>query len=96
MGRRPVIVVSHDAFNQTPAWHSVIVVPLSTSVAQRRRGLTAVPIAASVGGLGRDSIALCHQVTTLDRRKLTRRLGMLAPAALSEVEHGLRAALDLR
>jgi mRNA interferase MazF len=29
-GRRPVIVVSNDGFNQTPAWRSVIVVPVST------------------------------------------------------------------
>ena len=33
-GRRPVIVVSHDAFNQTQGWRSIIVVPLSTSAAQ--------------------------------------------------------------
>jgi mRNA-degrading endonuclease toxin of MazEF toxin-antitoxin module len=26
-GRRPVIVVSHDGFNQAPGWRSVIVVP---------------------------------------------------------------------
>src|SRR5437762_226493 len=30
-GRRPVIVISHDAFNQTQNWRSIIVVPLSTS-----------------------------------------------------------------
>jgi len=29
-GRRPVIVVSHDGFNEVTAWRSVIVVPLST------------------------------------------------------------------
>ena len=33
-GRRPVVVISHDAFNQTPGWRSIIVVPLSTSAAQ--------------------------------------------------------------
>ena len=25
-GRRPVIVVSHDGFNETPTWKSIIVV----------------------------------------------------------------------
>ena len=25
-GRRPVVVISHDAFNQTPGWRSIIVV----------------------------------------------------------------------
>ena len=96
MGRRPVIVVSHDAFNQTTAWRSVIVVPLSTSRSQGRRGPTAVFIRKGAGGLSRDSIALCHQVTTLDRAKLTRQIGMLAPTLLRDVNQGLQVALDLR
>ncbi|MBI1736197.1 MAG: type II toxin-antitoxin system PemK/MazF family toxin [Candidatus Rokubacteria bacterium] len=48
-----------------------------------------------VGGLPRASIALCHQVTTLDRAKLTERAGALPVAVLTAVEGGLRAALDL-
>jgi mRNA-degrading endonuclease toxin of MazEF toxin-antitoxin module len=40
-------------------------------------------------------IALCHQVTTLDRVKLTDRLGALSTAALAAVNGGLRIALDL-
>lgn len=31
-GHRPVIIVSHNAFNQSQNWRSIIVVPLSTSV----------------------------------------------------------------
>jgi mRNA-degrading endonuclease toxin of MazEF toxin-antitoxin module len=40
-------------------------------------------------------VAVCHQITTLDRAKLTERLGALSPTALAAVEGGLRAALDL-
>ncbi len=94
-GHRPVIVMSNDGFNATPAWRSIIVVPLSTSGAQARRGNTAVPIAAASGGIQRDSVALCHQVTTLDRGKLLRRLGALPDEDLEAVENGLRAAFDI-
>ena len=94
-GRRPVIVVSHDGFNQTPGWRSVIVVPVSTSAVQARRGPTAVYLAKGPGGLEKDSIALCHQVTTLDRAKLTRCLGALPEDLLGQVNEGLKAALDL-
>ena len=94
-GRRPVIVVSHDGFNQVPTWRSVIVVPVSTSETQARRGPTAVPLASGVGGLRVPSVALCHQVTTLDRAKLRERLGTLPHDALIELEEGLRASLDL-
>jgi mRNA interferase MazF len=95
-GRRPVVVVSHDGFNQTPGWRSVIVIPLSTSPSQRQRGPTAVPIPSGSGGLAKEGVALCHQVTTLDRAKLIRRTGTLPPPVLGEVEAGLRVALDLR
>jgi mRNA interferase MazF len=94
-GRRPVIVVSHDGFNQTPTWRSVIVVPVSTSPKQAGRGPTVVPLPKSTGGLKKASVALCHQVTTLDRAKLARRIGTLAPAVIQQLEAGLRAALDL-
>jgi mRNA interferase MazF len=94
-GARPVIVVSHDGFNEAPGWRSVIVVPLTTSETQARRGPTAISLPAGTGGLKRGGVALCHQVTTLDRGKLTERVGSLPSAALARVEDGLRAALDL-
>jgi len=93
-GRRPVIVMSHDGFNESSNWRSVIVVPMSTSKAQAKRGPTAVEI-AGVGGLPRASIAVCHQVTTLDRTKVSRYIGVLSRSHLSSVEAGLKAALDL-
>jgi mRNA-degrading endonuclease toxin of MazEF toxin-antitoxin module len=90
-----VIVVSHDGFNQTPAWKSIIVVPISTSASQGKRGPTVVELPGGSAGLPKASFAVCHQVTTLDRAKLTRRIGALSPDFLSEVEGGLKAALDL-
>jgi mRNA interferase MazF len=95
-GRRPIIIISHDGFNQTPNWRSIIVIPLSTSNNQARRGLTAIIIEQGEAGLIQDSVALCHQVTTLDRSKLKQKLGELSDAKLLEIESGLKAAMDLR
>lgn len=95
-GGRPVLVVSHDSFNRVATWRSVTVVPLTTSAAQARRGPTAVPIPDGAGGLRGDGIAVCHQLTTLDRAKLTRRLGSLPPEVMAAVETGMKAALDLQ
>jgi mRNA interferase MazF len=94
-GKRPVVVVSHDSFNLVSAWRSAIIVPISTSRAQAGRGPTAIPLPSGAGGLRRPSVALCHQVTTLDRGKLTQRLGLLGPQLLAEIARGLRAAMDL-
>jgi mRNA-degrading endonuclease toxin of MazEF toxin-antitoxin module len=74
---------------------SVIVIPISTSASQGRRGPTVVEIPAGAGGLPKPSFAVCHQVTTLDRAKLTKRIGLLPDQVLGEVEQGVKAALDL-
>lgn len=94
-GRRPVVIVSHDGFNQVVAWRSIVVVPLSTSPRQRRRGPTAVLLPAGTAGLRQESVALCHQVTTLDRAKLSARIGELPAATLERMNEGLKAALSL-
>jgi mRNA-degrading endonuclease toxin of MazEF toxin-antitoxin module len=94
-GRRPVILVSHDGFNQTPGWRSIIVVPISTSSSQGKRGPTVIEISGGAAGLGKTSFAVCHQVTTLDRAKMTKRIGALPAESLREVEEGLKAAMDL-
>jgi mRNA-degrading endonuclease toxin of MazEF toxin-antitoxin module len=88
-------VVSHDGFNQTPGWKSIIVVPISTSSSQGERGPTVIELSARTAGLLKTSIAVCHQVTTLDRAKLTRRIGSLPDESLRSVEDGLKAAMEL-
>jgi len=94
-GRRPVIVVSSDGFNQTPTWRSVIVVPVSTSPSQAKRGPTVMPIPEGVARLPRNSVAVCHQITTLDRAKLTQRIGALPLDFTVALNESLKAALDL-
>jgi mRNA interferase MazF len=94
-GRRPVIILSHDGFNESPSWRSVIIVPCTTSKTQKRRGPTAVFLPAGTGGLKEDCVAVCHQITTLDRGKLDQRLGALSEVFLHAVEEGIRAAIDL-
>jgi mRNA interferase MazF len=94
-GRRPVLILSHDGFNEAPNWNSIIVVPCTTSDAQKRRGPTVVFLSRGTGGLKEGCVAVCHQITTLDRSKLTQRIGALPEAALRDVEKAIRAAIDL-
>ena len=94
-GRRPVVIISHDSFNTTHTWNSIIVIPLSTSTNQARRSDTSIPIFKGEAGLPDDSVALCHQVTTLDRSKLQRKLGALSSEVVVAIEEGLKAAMDM-
>jgi mRNA-degrading endonuclease toxin of MazEF toxin-antitoxin module len=74
--------MSHDGFNQTRGWKSIIVVAISTSAAQGKRGLTVVELPAGTCGLTRRSFAVCHQVTTFDRAKLVKTIGALQAGTL--------------
>ena len=79
-GRRPVVVIPHDAFNQTQGWRSVSVIPLSTCVAQTGRRPSAVLLRQGAAGLSQDSVALCHQelrISVLAWKGKLRRLSTL-------------------
>jgi mRNA-degrading endonuclease toxin of MazEF toxin-antitoxin module len=56
---------------------------------------TAVLLPANSAGLKKNSIALCHQVTTLDRAKLEHLIGVLSQDLMQQVDSGIKAALDL-
>lgn len=92
-GKRPVIVVSNDGFNSLANWRSIIVIPVSTNRA--RKGETLVNIAKGVGGLVDDSVALCHQITTIDRSKFINYLGELPQDLMMDIEAAIKAALDM-
>lgn len=72
-----------------------MVVPISTSSAQTKRGPTAVLLPAKSGGLAKAGVALCHQLTTLDRAKLSKRVGTLTNSQMQELDLGIKVALDL-
>ncbi len=94
-GTRLVIIVSHDGFNQSPDWKSIIVVPLSTSAFQAGRGPTMVRMSAGESGLPKVSVALCHHVTTLDCSKLTSKIGELSESLLADVGEAVKIAQEL-
>lgn len=72
-GRRPVVVVSREAFNAT-GWRLCICVPLTT----RDRGSPLhVAIAPPEGGVREASFALVDQVRSLDRSRLLERWGAI-------------------
>ena len=94
-GRRPVVIISNDGFNDVPHWRSIIVIPVSSSRRQIARGPTVIPLSGAGSVLSSNSAAVCHQITTLDRAKLASRIGTLAPEDINDIEQGICAACDL-
>jgi mRNA interferase MazF len=91
-GQRPVLVVSADPFNQSPAG-LVIAVPFTT----RKRGIpTHIEVRPPDGGLRDPSFAMCEQIRALAADRLASRpFGTVSPAVMGAVEDRLRLLLEL-
>ncbi len=91
-GQRPVLIVSADPFNQSPAG-LVIAVPLTT----RRRDIpTHIEVRPPDGGLRDVSFAMCEQLRTLAADRLASGpFGSVSSAVLRAVEDRLRLLLVL-
>ncbi|MBC8164064.1 MAG: type II toxin-antitoxin system PemK/MazF family toxin [Roseiflexaceae bacterium] len=94
-GRRPVLVISREQINQVlPV---VNVLPLtSRKSTQRVIYPNEVVLPAGTAGLPQESIVLCYQVRTLDKRRLVRLLGELLDMSLrADVVEAIRFQLEV-
>jgi len=90
-GRRPGVILQTDDLS---VLSTVVIIPL-TAQAKRAGFANTVSVPANEAGQDRDSVALCHQIRVLDRRKLIRKIGALAPERLSEIEVAVAFVLGL-
>jgi mRNA interferase MazF len=91
-GKRPVLVVSTDRFNEGPA-ELVVIIPITS----KGKGIPwHVPVKASRdAGLTKDSFLMCEAIRCVSRERLTKRLGEIGDPAISEVQKRLRILLEL-
>jgi mRNA interferase MazF len=91
--RRPVLIVSADAYNRSRL-QTVLAVTLTSNLA-----LVAAPgnvlIPGKTAGLPKDSVANVTQVVTLDRDFLREPAAKLPSKLLQQVDAGLRLSLGL-
>ena len=90
-GRRPVLIVSDDIFNQGPAG-IVIAIPITSTL---RPIPSHVRLSPPEGGLKNDSAALCEAIRSISKERLTRRWGTVSPARMRVIEGALRILLRL-
>lgn len=79
-GRRPVLVVSNEGFNQ--ATGLLTVVPLTSSKPGRRLRPNEVLLEAGVAGQPVESIALCYQIRTISLARVHSAIGRLTDPEL--------------
>jgi len=88
---RPVLVISEEEINQIlPV---VNVLPITSGKPGRRIYPNEVLIPAAISGLELESIVLCYQIRTLDKRRLMRVMGKIDDL---EFQEGIIDALSFQ
>lgn len=83
-GRRPVVVISHDVFNERSG--TVIAMALTS---QTQRAGFPLTLELEGGNLPKRSWVKISQIRTLSRQRLGRRIGRLEPEQLDLLVEGL-------
>jgi mRNA interferase MazF len=92
-GRRPVVVVQSDLFNETRI-NTVVVVALTTS--ERRRDLPGnVRFRRGEANLPRTCAANVTQLWTLDRSRLVEKIGAIGPTKREALLQGLALVMGI-
>ena len=72
---RPILVMSEEAINQLlPV---VNVLPITSRKPGRRIYPNEIFLSEGTAGLDKDSLILCYQIRTVDKRRLTKTLGKI-------------------
>ena len=91
--RRPVIIVSSNAFNHSQI-NTVLAVAVSTNLnLSKAPGNVMIPQKQS--GLPRDSVANVSQVITATKSFLTGCVGSVPPKLMQQIDNGLRLVMSL-
>lgn len=85
--QRPCVIVSATPINR--ARNTVIVVPLGTAARARP------PIVIEVECLGKQVAAVCDQIRTVDKSRLSKSAGKLSLSDLNTLNESLRQVLAL-
>lgn len=79
---RPVLVISEEEINQIlPV---VNVIPITSRKPERKIYPNEVLLPAKTAGLENESILLCYQIRTLDKKRLTKVIGKIEDEELQE------------
>ena len=91
-GVRPVLIVQNNRGNR---FSPTVICAAMTSKLGKHDLPTHVWIAARESGLERDSLVLCEQIRTLEKRRLRTKAGHIQGLSLMRVNRALAAAMGI-
>ena len=90
---RPGLILQNDIANRSSP--ITIVAALSSKFEEPLYPTEVLVTAKEKVGLSVDSVVLLNQLRSVDKKRLVRRMGKLAPERLAEVDRALRISLGL-
>lgn len=91
--KRPVVIIQDDAFNRSNI-QTVIVASITTNL-----NLADAPgnvyIEKEESRLSKHGVVNVSQISTLDKKRLIKRINILSPGAMSEIDFGLRLIFNI-
>lgn len=89
-GQRPVLIIQNDVGNQ---YSPTVIVAAITSKISKARLPTHIEISGQSSGLPRDSVVMTEQLRTIDKQRLTSKMGVLSQEMMRHVDEALLLSL---
>lgn len=91
-GVRPVLVIQNDVGNK---YSPTVIVAAITSQVNKAKLPTHVQIVSSAYSLPKNSVVLCEQIRTIDKKRLREKLGGIDAENMRNVNNALRISVGL-
>jgi len=91
-GLRPVVVIQNDIGN---TYSPTTIVAAITSQIKRAKLPTHVEIKRNKSHLERDSVILCEQLRTIDKKRLSEKIGQLDGDTMLKIDNALGVSIGL-
>lgn len=89
-GVRPVVIIQNDVGNK---FSQTVIVTAITSQQLKTKLPTHIDIEGYKFGLSKDSIILCEQIRTIDKRRLKLKLGKISAEVLQKLNIALKVSI---
>lgn len=93
-GVRPALILQNDISNEYSP--TTIVAPITSKKEHQKTYVTNVPISKKDSKLKLDSLILCNQIRTIDKRRVQKIISKLNPYIMSEVDTAIKVSLNLK
>ena len=91
-GVRPVLIIQNDVGNK---YAPTVIVAAITSQLTKAKLPTHIELPCESFGLSKDSIILCEQIRTLDKKRLGECVGILPKSMMKDIDYALSLSLGI-